>query len=80
MLPSIQRRGLLLGSLAGAALPTWHARAQSAKVLNIATTGDPGPLDPTPVTSDLLSEITQLFYETLYIFWPGLRYCAAARI
>jgi peptide/nickel transport system substrate-binding protein len=39
-------------------------------VLNIATSGDPGPLDPAPVTSDLLSEITQLFYETLYIFGP----------
>ena len=70
MLPSIRRRSMLLGSLAGAALPAWRARAQSAKVLNIATTGDPGPLDPTPVTSDLLSEITQLFYETLYIFGP----------
>ena len=39
-------------------------------MLNIATSDDPGPLDPTPVTSDLLSEITQLFYETLFIFGP----------
>src|SRR5215468_5256310 len=70
MLPSFRRRSVLLGSLAGAALPAWHAQAQAAKVLNIATSGDPGPLDPTPVTSDLLSEITQLFYETLYIFGP----------
>ena len=70
MLPSIHRRSVVLGSLAGAGLPAWQARAQSAKVLNVATTGDPGPLDPTPVTSDLLSEITQLFYETLYIFGP----------
>ena len=70
MLPSIRRRSVLLGTLAGAALPAWDAHAQSAKVLNVATTGDPGPLDPTPVTSDLLSEITQLFYETLYIFGP----------
>ena len=47
------------------------ARASAIQqVLNIATSGDPGPLDPTPVTSDLLSEITQLFYETLYIFGP----------
>jgi hypothetical protein len=30
-------------------------------VLNVAMTGDPGPLDPTPVTSDLLSEITHHF-------------------
>jgi len=59
---------LLLGSAAAIALPGWTARAQAGSVLNIATTGDPGPLDPTPVTSDLLSEITQLFYETLYIF------------
>jgi peptide/nickel transport system substrate-binding protein len=66
----MRRRALVLGSLAGAALPAWPARAQTASVLNIATSGDPGPLDPTPVTSDLLSEITQLFYETLYIFGP----------
>src|SRR4029077_2949188 len=61
---------LMLGSAASVALPAWRARAQAASVLNIATSGDPGPLDPTPVTSDLLSEITQLFYETLYIFGP----------
>jgi peptide/nickel transport system substrate-binding protein len=67
---SVQRRALMLGSAAGIMLPTWRARAQSASVLNIATSGDPGPLDPTPVTSDLLSEITQLFYETLYVFGP----------
>src|SRR3954453_21968865 len=64
----LNRRGLLLGSAAAIALPAWTARAQAGSVLNIATTGDPGPLDPTPVTSDLLSEITELFYETLYIF------------
>jgi peptide/nickel transport system substrate-binding protein len=66
----VQRRALMLGSAASIMLPTWRARAQTASVLNIATSGDPGPLDPTPVTSDLLSEITQLFYETLYIFGP----------
>jgi peptide/nickel transport system substrate-binding protein len=64
------RRALLIGAAASTVLPALHARAQSASVLNIATSGDPGPLDPTPVTSDLLSEITQLFYETLYIFGP----------
>jgi peptide/nickel transport system substrate-binding protein len=64
------RRALLLGAAASTVLPALRARAQSTSVLNIATTGDPGPLDPTPVTSDLLSEITQLFYETLYIFGP----------
>jgi len=67
---SVQRRALLLGGAASVALPGWNARAQPASVLNVATAGDPGPLDPTPVTSDLLSEITQLFYETLYIFGP----------
>ena len=68
--PSVQRRALMLGGAAGLLMPNWRARAQTASVLNIATSGDPGPLDPTPVTSDLLSEITQLFYETLYIFGP----------
>src|SRR6476660_2709670 len=66
----VDRRSLMLGGAASVMLPTWHARAQACSVLNIATSGDPGPLDPTPVTSDLLSEITQLFYETLYIFGP----------
>ncbi len=64
------RRDLLLGAATSAMMPVLSARAQTVSVLNIATTGDPGPLDPTPVTSDLLSEITQLFYETLYIFAP----------
>ena len=68
MAPS--RRALLLGAAASTVLPSLRAGAQSNSVLNIATSGDPGPLDPTPVTSDLLSEITQLFYETLYIFGP----------
>ena len=66
----VDRRSLMLGGAASVMLPTWHASAQTSSVLNIATSGDPGPLDPTPVTSDLLSEITQLFYETLYIFGP----------
>lgn len=64
------RRAVLFGAAASTALSALRARAQSTSVLNIATTGDPGPLDPTPVTSDMLSEITQLFYETLYIFAP----------
>jgi peptide/nickel transport system substrate-binding protein len=67
---AVERRALMLGSAAGLMLSNRRARAQSTSVLNIATSGDPGPLDPTPVTSDLLSEITQLFYETLYIFGP----------
>jgi peptide/nickel transport system substrate-binding protein len=60
----------MLGGAASIVLSSGRPRAQTASVLNIATSGDPGPLDPTPVTSDLLSEITQLFYETLYIFGP----------
>lgn len=67
----MDRREFIFGSATTAMLlSSLRARAQSAGVLNIATTGDPGPLDPTPVTSDLLSEITQHFYETLYIFGP----------
>ena len=66
----IGRRALLAGTAASIVLPVRRAGAQPGSVLNIATSGDPGPLDPTPVTSDLLSEITQLFYETLYIFAP----------
>jgi peptide/nickel transport system substrate-binding protein len=66
----MRRRALMLGTAATVVLPLRRAGAQGASVLNIATSGDPGPLDPTPVTSDLLSEITQLFYETLYIFGP----------
>ena len=67
----MDRRAFLLGSAATATIAaSLRARAQGASVLNVATTGDPGPLDPTPVTSDLLSEITQHFYETLYIFAP----------
>src|SRR4051794_19432425 len=66
----VPRRALMLGAAASVAAPSWMARAQSPTVFNIATTGDPGPLDPTPVTSDLLSEITQHFFETLYIFGP----------
>ncbi len=67
----MDRRAFLVGSAAAATIAaSLRARAQGASVLNVATTGDPGPLDPTPVTSDLLSEITQHFYETLYIFAP----------
>ena len=67
---SPERRALMLGAAAATMLPIGLARAQSGSVLIVATTGDPGPLDPMPVTSDLLSEITDHFYETLYIFAP----------
>ena len=50
---SVERRALMLGSAAGLMLSNRRVWAQSASVLNIApTSGDPGPLDPTPVTSD----------------------------
>jgi peptide/nickel transport system substrate-binding protein len=70
LLGSVERRALMLGGAATIMLPAGRVLGQTASVLNVATSGDPGPLDPTPVTSDLLSEITQLFYETLYIFGP----------
>jgi peptide/nickel transport system substrate-binding protein len=71
-IPVLPRRGLMLGA-AAAVLPFQHANAQSAAsagILNIAISTEPGPLDPTPVTSDILSTITQHFFETLYIFGP----------
>ena len=69
---SLRRRGLMLAA-AAAALPRARAQAQGAAaggVLNVAMSSEPGPLDPTPVTSDMLSTITQHFFETLYIFGP----------
>jgi len=70
---SLPRRGLILSG-AAATLPLRRARAQSTtggvSVLNVAMSSEPGPLDPTPVTSDTLSTITQHFLETLYIFGP----------
>src|SRR5580704_1967353 len=69
---SLRRRGLMLGA-AAAALPLENANAQGIApggVLNVAMSSEPGPLDPTPVTSDTLSTITQHFLETLYIFGP----------
>jgi peptide/nickel transport system substrate-binding protein len=71
-LASLPRRGLMLGA-AAAMLPHEQARGQSSasgSVLAIAISSEPGPLDPTPVTSDTLSTITQHFFETLYIFGP----------
>lgn len=69
---ALPRRGLMLGASA-AMLPLGRACGQSAAsggILNIAISTEPGPLDPTPVTSDILSTITQHFFETLYIFGP----------
>jgi peptide/nickel transport system substrate-binding protein len=69
---SLRRRGLMVGA-AAAMLPGETVLGQGAVsggVLNVALSSEPGPLDPTPVTSDVLSEITQHFFETLYIFGP----------
>jgi peptide/nickel transport system substrate-binding protein len=78
-LASPERRLLLAGAAASllpasSLLPGGAARAQTPVVLNIATPGESGPLDPTPVTSDLISEITQHFFETLYIFDPDFKF------
>lgn len=69
---SPRRRDVMVGA-AASMLPRAQTHAQSAAtggVLNVAITGEPGPLDPTPVTSDILSMITQHFFETLFIFGP----------
>ncbi len=58
-----------MGAAALAAASRAHAQApQAASAINIATIGEPGPLDPTLVTSDLISIITQHIFETLYTF------------
>ena len=61
--------GTLMGVAALAAAPQARAQApQAAGAINIATIGEPGPLDPTLVTSDLISIITQHIFETLYTY------------
>ncbi len=50
------------------------ARAQQPAgkgAIIVATIGEPGPLDPTVVTSDLVSIISQHIFETLYAFDGG---------
>lgn len=54
--------GLAAGHLVG------PASAQESGVIKVATIGEPGPLDPTTVTSDLVSIIAQHIFETLYTF------------
>jgi peptide/nickel transport system substrate-binding protein len=66
-LASPERR-LLLASAAAALLPAARAAAQQPAVANIATIGEPGQLEPMLFTADLLTEIQQHFYETLYGF------------
>ena len=64
-LASPERR-LLLASAAAALLPAGRATAQQPTVANIAIVGEPGQLEPMLFTADLLTEIQQHFYETLY--------------
>ncbi|HWK44568.1 MAG TPA: ABC transporter substrate-binding protein [Stellaceae bacterium] len=82
-----------VGSLSTRALPALalgtflivaahEARAQAKPTaIDIATIGEPGPLDPVTVTSDLVSIITQHVFETLYTFdsqWKAQPLLAAA--
>ena len=57
----ITRRAFGAGLAGAAALSAtgraW-AQAPAADVINVATIGEPGPLDPTVATSDLVSIIT----------------------
>jgi peptide/nickel transport system substrate-binding protein len=71
---SLQRRAVLAAG-AAALVPSVPAGAQTpARVITIATVGDPGSLDPMPFTADLVSEIDQHIHETLYIFDPTLHF------
>jgi peptide/nickel transport system substrate-binding protein len=45
-----------------------ETRAQTPAAITIATIGEPGPLDPGTVTSDLVSILMQHVFETLYTF------------
>ena len=66
--PTLNRRNFLATTAATALVPTARAHAQSGSVANIATVGEPGQLEPMLFTADLLTEIQQHFYETLYAF------------
>jgi peptide/nickel transport system substrate-binding protein len=70
------RRSFLAGAAATVLLPaiTGTAGAAGGSIVNVATVGEPGLLDPMPVTADLISEIDQHFYETLYINDPAFRF------
>lgn len=67
----ISRRAFGAGLAGTAALTAagqaW-AQAPGGGVVSVATIGEPGPLDPTIATSDLVSIITQHVFETLYCF------------
>lgn len=67
----ISRRTFGAGLAGAAAMATagrsW-AQAPADGVISVATIGEPGPLDPTVATSDLVSIITQHVFETLFCF------------
>ena len=58
----------LAGTAALAASGRAWAQSPSDGVIDVATIGEPGPLDPTVATSDLVSIITQHVFETLFCF------------
>jgi len=65
----------------GALLLGQPAQAETKSAIDIATIGEPGPLDPVTVTSDLVSIITQHVFETLYAFdgkWEAAPLLASA--
>jgi peptide/nickel transport system substrate-binding protein len=71
MMTPITRRSFgagLAGAAALAAAGRAWAQAPGGDVISVATIGEPGPLDPTVATSDLVSIITQHVFETLYCF------------
>jgi peptide/nickel transport system substrate-binding protein len=60
-----------MAALAGTDGARAEASPPSQGAIVIATIGEPGPLDPTIVTSDLVSIISQHIFETLYAFDGG---------
>ncbi|MBV9734951.1 MAG: ABC transporter substrate-binding protein [Acidisphaera sp.] len=64
-------RRLLLAAAAAAVMPTRFAAAQGAHAANIAVIGEPGVLDPMTTLADLVNEIDQHFFETLYACDPS---------
>ena len=70
----LSRRSLGLGLFGAAAVATLgrpvlaQAAAPANGVMRVATIGEPGTLDPTTTTADLVSIITQHIFETLYAF------------
>ncbi|RYC30384.1 ABC transporter substrate-binding protein [Lichenibacterium minor] len=70
-LTEISRRAFgtgLVGAATLAAAGRAWAQAPAGGVLQVATIGEPGTLDPTVATSDLVSIITQHVFETLFCF------------